>query len=65
MVLDRSDIDIVNWNDVVESSVRHVRWNPDGSRFFVKFTGDCPSWGVNKPLYTYSKMKEMLLYDTW
>ena len=65
IILKGTEMDIVNWNDVVENSPETVRWNQDKSKFFVKFIGDCPSWGVNKPLYTKKQLNILLLNNSW
>lgn len=65
MILEAMDTSVVDWNDVVETSLETVHWNRDKSRFFVKFIGDCPSWGVNKPLYTKAQFDILRLNNSW
>ena len=35
MILNGTDMDVVNWNDVVENSPETVHWNREKSRFFI------------------------------
>jgi len=56
---------IVHWNDVVETSLEHVRYNSDKSRFLLKFIGDCPIWAANYPLYNHKQILLFLKNNTW
>ena len=59
------EIDSVDFNQVMETEASKVRKSVDGSKFFVKFEGDTPSFLDGKTQYTHSEILAILATEEW
>lgn len=58
------DIHKVDWSTVAEESLETCRWNRNKTKILLK-THRVPRWYVDKPVYNWSKIKEILKSDEW
>lgn len=65
IVIAQADIHKVDFKDVVEKSINHVRWNKDRTKFLLKFTDKCPKWYVKSPIYTKDQMLLKIRKNLW
>jgi hypothetical protein len=49
----------------METEASKVRKSVDGSKFFVKFVGDVPSFLEGKTIYSHSEILAILATDEW
>jgi len=60
VILNASEVEAINYSQVLETSFETLRWNNDQSQTFVKYEGVTPDWLVSKPSYTKAEMLEIL-----
>ena len=60
VIIDTSDLDSVDFSQVVETSREYLRYNLDGSKTFVKFEGKTPSFLDGKTQYSYAEILVIL-----
>lgn len=65
VIIDSSEVNSVDFNQVLETSPETLRFSVDGSKTFVKFEGDTPSFLAGKTAYTHSEMLEILASEEW
>ena len=65
VIIDASEVSSVDFNKVLETSEDTLRFSIDGSKTFVKFEGDTPSFLVGKPKLTNSEIVEILSGPDW
>jgi hypothetical protein len=65
VILNLDEIDSVDFNQVMETEASKVRKSVDGSKFFVKFEGDTPSFLDGKTQYTHSEILAILATEEW
>mgnify|MGYP003110269258 CR=1 FL=1 len=67
VIIDSSEVSSVNFNEVLETSADTLRYNvsPAGTKTFVKFEGDTPSFLEGKTAYTHSEMLTILAGEEW
>ncbi len=65
VILNFDEIDSVDFSQVMETESSKVRKSVDGSKFFVKFEGDVPSFLEGKTIYSYSEILAILATDEW
>ena len=65
VILDSSELGSVDFNQVMEHSAPMLRYSVDGSKTFVKFNGDTPSFLSGKTEYTRSEILSILSGDEW
>ena len=65
VILDASEVSSVDFSKVLETSEDTLRFSLDGSKTFVKFEGDTPSFLVGKPKLTHSEILEILSGSDW
>ena len=65
VIINASDLDSVDFNRVKETSADTVRYSLDGTKTFVKFEGDTPSFLIGEPQYTHSEILEVLSGAEW
>ena len=59
VIINRDQVSFVNFNEVMEDNANTLRYNLDGTKTFVKFTGDTPSFVTNETVYTLSEFYEL------
>lgn len=65
VIINASDLDSVDFNRVKETSADTVRYSLDGTKTFVKFEGDTPSFLIGEPQYTHAEILEVLSGAEW
>jgi hypothetical protein len=65
VIIDASEVSSVDFNQVLETSAETLRYNLAGTKTFVKFEGDTPSFLVGKTANTHSEMLEILAGEEW
>lgn len=67
VIIDASEVSSVDFDQVLETSAETLRYNvnPAGTKTFVKFEGDTPSFLEGKTAYTHSEMLAILAGEEW
>jgi len=65
VIIDASEVSSVDFDQVLETSPETLRFSVDGTKTFVKFEGDTPSFLEGKTAYTHSEMLEILAGEEW
>jgi hypothetical protein len=65
VIINSSEIESVDFDQVLQTSADTLRYSVDGSKTFVKFEGDTPSFLEGKTQYTHSEMLVELATDEW
>ena len=65
VILDSSEMPSINFDEVMETSADTLRYSVDGTKTFVKFEGDTPSFLEGKPTKTLSEMHTILDGEEW
>jgi len=64
-IIDASDVSSVDFDQVAETSADTLRYSLDGTKTFVKYEGDQPSFLSGKTEYTQSEILAILATDEW
>jgi hypothetical protein len=70
LIFNSSDVGLVNFSEVMETSADTLRYSVDTTRTFIKWDGEtAPAFtqslsGVSGP-YTHSEIMEILSTDEW
>ena len=65
VIIDSSEVSNVDFDQVQETSAGTLRYSLDGTKTFVKFEGDTPSFLLGKTQYTQAEMRSILNGDEW
>ena len=65
VIIDSSEVSSVDFSQVLESSADTLRYSVDGTKTFVKFNGDTPSFLDGKTQYTHSEILNILAGPEW
>ena len=65
VILNADEVSTVDFNQVLETSAETLRYNVAGTKTFVKFEGDTPSFLAGKTANTHSEMLEILAGEEW
>lgn len=65
VIIDASEVSSVDFDQVLETSAETLRYNVAGTKTFVKFEGDTPSFLEGKTANTHSEMLEILAGEEW
>lgn len=69
MIISGSDVEHIDFNSVVETSVDTLRYTLDGQQTFVKWTGLQPACvdvcAHSEGPYTYEEMAQILTGSAW
>lgn len=67
VIITADEVSSVDFDQVLETSADTLRYNvnPAGTKTFVKFDGDTPSFLIGKTANTHSEMLEILASDEW
>ena len=65
VIIETSEVDSVNFNEVIETESQYLRYSTDGSKTFVKYEGDQPSFLSGKTESTHSEILAILAGDEW
>tara|TARA_R100000808_G_C2120321_1_gene131764 strand:+ start:734 stop:961 length:228 start_codon:yes stop_codon:yes gene_type:complete len=65
VIITASEVSSVDFSQVLETSASTLRYNNAGTKTFVKFEGDTPSFLSGKTQYTHSEMLTELNKSEW
>jgi hypothetical protein len=65
VIIDASEVSSVDFDQVLETSAETLRFSVDGTKTFVKFEGETPSFLEGKTANTHSEMLEILAGEEW
>ena len=60
VIISKDDVSSVDFSKVVETSVNTLRYSTDGSKTFVKYEGNKPSFLYGKTTYNHSEILAIL-----
>lgn len=60
IILESGDVDLIDFNDVVEDSKNTLRYNLDNTSFIVKFSGETPDFLRGKTQYNQDEILEII-----
>lgn len=58
VIINKNQVSSVNFDEVMEDSANTLRYNLDGTKTFVKFIDNTPSFVTNETIYTLSEFYE-------
>ena len=64
-ILNSSELNSVDFSQVLQTSADTLGYSTDGSKFVVKFEGDTPSFLVGKPQHNHAQILEILNGPEW
>ncbi len=65
VIINASDVASVDFDQVIETSVDTLRYSLDGTKTFVKFYGDTPSFLEGKTQYNHTEILGILAGAEW
>lgn len=69
VIIASSDASLINFSEVLETSLATLRYSVDGSLTFVKYEGEMPqsvlNIGSKQGPYTHAEILEILSTETW
>jgi hypothetical protein len=65
VIINSSDVSSVDFSKVAETSADTLRYSIDGSKTFVKFEGDTPSFLIGEPQYDQEEILSILNGADW
>jgi hypothetical protein len=65
IIIDKSELLVLNLDEVIETSVDTLRWSLDGTFTFIKFEGDVPLGLEEKRQYSLNSISEVLGGGLW
>ena len=65
VIIDASEVSSVDFDQVLETSAETLRYNVAGTKTFVKFEGDTPSFLAGKTQYTHAEILAILAGEEW
>ncbi len=64
-ILNKEELENVNFTEVLETSANTLRYNNANTEFLLKFEGDTPTFLVDKQLYDYEGIMQILNSPEW
>ena len=65
VIIDTSAVGSVDFDLVLNTSADMLRYSLDGSKTFVKFDGDTPSFLIGEPQYDHAEILNILSGPEW
>ena len=65
VIITKEEVANIDFSQVIETSVNTLRYNNDGTKTFVKFEGNTPSFLDGKTQYTNDEMLTELGKSEW
>jgi len=65
VIINSSEVGSVDFDQVMQTSADKLRYSLDGTKTFVKYEGDQPSFLSGKQEYTHSEILAILATDEW
>ena len=60
VIIEKSYVESIDFQKVIETSKSTFRYNLDGTKTIVKFTGDVPSFLEGEIIYSHSEIIEII-----
>ena len=64
-ILNSSELDSVDFAQILQTSAGTLSYSVDGNKFLVKFEGDTPSFLIGEPQYTHAEILQVLSGSEW
>jgi hypothetical protein len=64
-IINSSEVSGVDFDQVLQTSADTLRYSVDGTKTFVKYEGDQPSFLSGKQEYTHEEILSILSGDEW
>jgi len=65
VIINKSEVANIDFSKVKETSTETLRYSIDGTKTFVKFEGDTPTFLSGKQQYTHTQILEILAGEEW
>ena len=65
VIIDASEVANVDFDQVSETAAETLRYSVDGTKTFVKFEGDTPSFLIGEPQYDHAEIRSILAGPEW
>jgi hypothetical protein len=65
VIIDASEVANINFDQVLETSADTLTYSVDGTKTFVKFEGDTPSFLIGEPQYDHAEILSILEGPEW
>lgn len=65
IIMDASEVNSIDFDQVLQTSTDTLRYSVDGSQALLKYEGDQPSFLSGKTEYTHSEILTILAGDEW
>jgi len=65
VIINSSEVSSINFSEVLQTSTKTLRYNLDGTKTFVKYEGDQPSFLNGKTELIHAEIKTELAKETW
>ena len=65
VIIPSSELSNIDFSQVLETSASTLRYSLDSSEFLLKFEGDTPTFLVDKQLYDYEGIMQILNSPEW
>ena len=65
VILNTSELDSVDFEQVLQESAATLRYSVDGSKFLLKFEGDTPNFLIGKDQYDHAQILSILSGLEW
>ena len=65
VIINSSDVDVVDFSKVLQTSEDTLRYSLDGTKTVLKFEGDTPSFLVGKPQHNHAEILNILSGPEW
>ena len=65
VIINSSEVSSIDFDQVLETSTDTLGYSLDGTKTFVKFVGDTPSFLIGEPQYTHAEILNILAGPEW
>ena len=65
VIIDASEVANLDFSQVSETSADTLKYSVDGTKTFVKFNGDTPSFLIGEPQYDHEEILSILDGPEW
>lgn len=65
VILNSSELDSVDFDQVCQRSPEYLRYSLDGSKFLLKFEGETPSFLIGEPQYSLEEIAPIMQSAEW
>lgn len=65
VILDASEVSLIDFGQIIETSADTLRYSVDGTKTFVKYRGTKPSFLNGKTEYSYEEILAILAGPEW